>query len=32
MMEQGLGDPDVYARSMGVSIDALMNANPGWRP
>jgi hypothetical protein len=32
MMEQGLGDPDVYARSMGVSVDALMNAHPEWRP
>jgi hypothetical protein len=32
MMEQGLGDPDVYARSMGVSVDALMRAHPDWRP
>jgi hypothetical protein len=30
--EQGLIDPDVYAQSMGVSIVALMRANPEWRP
>lgn len=29
---KGLTDIDVYARSMGVSINDLMRANPGWRP
>lgn len=31
MMAHGM-DPDVYATSMGVSIDELMMANPGWEP
>lgn len=29
---QGLIGLDVYARSMGVSIDELVSAHPEWRP
>lgn len=28
----GMEDLDTYARSMGVSLHELMEANPGWRP
>lgn len=30
-MEKGM-DPDVYARSMGVTLAALMAQYPAWRP
>jgi hypothetical protein len=32
MMGRGLADPDVFARSMGVSLSVLMRAHPEWRP
>jgi hypothetical protein len=31
MMAKGL-DMDIYARSMGVDVNDLLNAHPGWRP